>query len=72
MAGMTIRLGISTPPLVRVEIGDRVGHRHRVANEYRLDEADPIVAERDRGLVDALALDLGDHQRRGRRHETYH
>ncbi len=56
--------------LVQVELGDRVGHRHRVADEHRLDEADPVVAERDRGLVDALAFDLGDHQARGRRHEA--
>src|SRR5690606_31577892 len=54
----------------RIDMVDGVGDEDRVAEEDRLQEPHPVIAERDGGGIDALLEAPLDHPRRGRRHEA--
>src|SRR5262245_5256645 len=54
--------------LLRIDLGDGVGERDRVADEYRREETYSVVAQRHRSRLQRGALAFLDHHCRARRH----
>src|SRR6266498_624146 len=56
--------------LLRIDLGDGVGERDRVADEHRSEKAHAIVAQRHRRRLQRGPLAFLDHHGRARRHVT--